>query len=307
MTDANKAQLGSRRRKRMVIAVAGITLACVMGATLWVAAKAGSIKEELESAARIAPNLKNSVLQGNTRDATNSLIELKLHTAAARKDVADPLWTMASALPWVGPNLEAVSAVATSADDVAQLGVEPVVSVVNVVDWDALTPNDQGLNLDPLVAAKPKLVAAAGAVRRSSDKLNDIDTGILLPQISTPLTLAREQLDSLRDELDIAASTATVAPGMMGATGPRKYLLLIQNNAEARASGGIPGALAVMEVDRGKLALDGQTSATALGTMSPTIAIEPEQRQLYSGRVGKFMQDVNLTPDFPTSASVATM
>jgi hypothetical protein len=92
---------------------------------------------------------------------------------------------------------------------------------------------------------------------------------------------------------------------MLGASQKRQYLLLIQNNAESRASGGIPGALAVMEVDKGKMALVRQTSATELGAMSPTIPIDAEQQLIYSGRLGKYMQDVNLTPDFPTSAKTA--
>jgi hypothetical protein len=305
MTDASEGKLKSKRRKPMAIAITGVALAAVIGGTFWLTVKAGSVKDELESAANIAPKLKDEVLQGNSGDASDSLSQLKGHTAAARNAVSDPLWTVASALPWVGPNFEAVSALATSADDVVRLGADPIVSVVSTLDWDTLIPSQQGVNLGPLVAAKPKLAAAADAVRRSADKLNEIDAGTLVPQISAPLVSVREQLDSVRIELDLAADTATIAPGMMGSAGPRRYLLLIQNNAEARATGGIPGALAVMNIDRGKLTLDAQTSATALGTMSPGIPVDPEQQRIYSGRIGKFMQDVNLTPDFPTSASAA--
>jgi hypothetical protein len=92
---------------------------------------------------------------------------------------------------------------------------------------------------------------------------------------------------------------------MLGAQTPRNYLLVIQNNAESRASGGIPGALAVLTLDKGKLALGTQSSAGAVGVMYPTIPVDSEQQQIYSARMGKFMQDVNLTPDFPTAASTA--
>lgn len=39
--------------------------------------------------------------------------------------------------------------------------------------------------------------------------------------------------------------------------------------------------------------------------MTPGIPVDSSQQQIYSGRMGKFMQDVNLTPDFPTAASTA--
>lgn len=92
---------------------------------------------------------------------------------------------------------------------------------------------------------------------------------------------------------------------MLGAGSPQRYLLLIQNNAESRATGGIPGALAVLTVDRGKLSLGEQTSAGDLGTMVPVVQVDPEQERIFTPRLGKFMQDVNLTPDFPTSAGTA--
>ena len=33
--------------------------------------------------------------------------------------------------------------------------------------------------------------------------------------------------------------------------------------------------------------------------------MDAEQQQIYSTRLGKYMQDVNLTPDFPTAAATA--
>ncbi|KIC69450.1 hypothetical protein RM50_01890 [Pseudarthrobacter phenanthrenivorans] len=92
---------------------------------------------------------------------------------------------------------------------------------------------------------------------------------------------------------------------MLGADGVKNYLLMIQNNAESRASGGIPGALAVLTLDHGKLSLGAQSSAGDIGTMTPTLAVDRQQQQIYSTRLGKYMQDVNLTPDFPTAAATA--
>ncbi|WP_279294441.1 DUF4012 domain-containing protein [Arthrobacter humicola] len=92
---------------------------------------------------------------------------------------------------------------------------------------------------------------------------------------------------------------------MLGADGERNYLLMIQNNSEARASGGIPGALAILTLDKGKLTLGTQSSGSAVGVMSPVIPVDAEQQQIYSTRLGQYIQDVNLTPDFPTAAATA--
>ena len=139
----------------------------------------------------------------------------------------------------------------------------------------------------------------------SADRLEEIDANALLPQVAAPLTRAREQLRDVTGALDASANASQVAPGMLGAQDRRNYLLMIQNNAETRASGGIPGALAVLTLDDGKLSLGAQSSAGEVGVMQPTLPVDAEQQQIYSGRLGKYMQDVNLTPDFPTTASTA--
>ncbi|CAH0266897.1 hypothetical protein SRABI83_03538 [Arthrobacter sp. Bi83] len=205
----------------------------------------------------------------------------------------------------MGGNFQAAREIAISADDLAQLGAAPLIDVFQSLDWKSLAPSGEGVDLKPLKTAQPRISSAAQAVSQSSDRLNKINADGLFPQIADPLLHAREQLESLRSSLNAANDVASVAPDMMGADGPRRYLLLIQNNAEARATGGIPGALAVLTVDKGKLSLSEQNTAGALGVMSPVVPVEDEQRQLYSTRIGKYMQDVNLTPDFPTSASTA--
>lgn len=264
-----------------------------------------TIVNELQAATKLAPSLKASLAMNDKEAATEAVAALKTHTATARQAAIQPLWTLAGSLPWIGANFQAVSEVATSADDVAQLAAAPLVSTLQSLDWSSLTPSADGTNLKPLVAAQPKLASAAHAVRQSSDRLNGIDASRLYPQVSEPLMAARKELQSLRGGLDAAADASSIAPNMMGAKGAHRYLLLIQNNAETRATGGIPGALAVITADKGKLTLESQTSAGAVGAFNPAITVDPEQEAIYSRRLGVFMQDVNLTPDFPTSAKLA--
>ncbi|MET3175512.1 UNVERIFIED_ORG: hypothetical protein ABIB52_003379 [Arthrobacter sp. UYCu721] len=215
------------------------------------------------------------------------------------------MWSLASTLPWIGANFSAVAEVARSADDIANLGLAPLARVYTSLDWDNVLPKSTGADLKPLQTAAPSVSSAAHAVRLSADRLSQIDASKLVPEVATPLTRAREQLQEVTGALDSAAIAAEIVPGMLGADGPREYLLMIQNNAEARASGGIPGALAVLHLDKGTLTLGTQSSAGDVGVMSPTLPIELEQQQIYSTRIGKFFQDVNLTPDFPTAASAA--
>lgn len=297
----------SKHRRRLL--TAGICLAALLviagAAVLWLGAKASTIKTELEASTQLASKLKENILQNRPADANAVVDELRRHTAAARDAASDPVWSLASAAPWLGANFSATAEIARSADDVATLGVAPLVKVYDSLNWDKLMPSGSGTDLEPIRKAAPSVASAANAVRASAERLNGIDAGSLLPQIARPLTEARQQLGSVVEELDTASDTAGLAPAMLGSDKPRHYLLLVQNNAEVRATGGIPGALAVLTAEKGKISLSAETSATELGRFNPPVSVDDEQQRIYTDRMGTFMQDVNFTPDFPTAASTA--
>ncbi|WP_235504642.1 DUF4012 domain-containing protein [Arthrobacter sp. Leaf141] len=290
--------------KTVLICFATAALAVGL-AGLWLGLKASVISDELHSAQALIAPLKDEIARDDSPAANATVLRLRTHTSAASDAAGDPLWTLASSLPWVGGNFGAVAEVARSADDVATLGLSPLVKVFASLDWQKLMPSDLPTDLKPLQDASPSVSAAAHVVRVSAERLERIDGSGLLPQISEPLIQARDQLRDVTKALDAAANAAEIAPEMLGANAPRNYLLMIQNNAESRASGGIPGALAVLTFDRGSLTLSGQSSAAEVGVMTPVLPVDTAQQQIYSTRLGKFMQDVNLTPDFPTAAATA--
>lgn len=294
-------------RRRLVggAALLGVLALLTLASAGWLGLKAATAKDELQNASDLLPQLQDEVFRKDAAAATQTVNVLKMHTAKARDATQDPLWILAGALPWIGSNFQAASEVSTTADDVARLGAAPLVSVLQSLDWNDLTPQEGGINVEPLSTASPALLAAANAVEQSSERLSSINSSALLPQISGPLVQAQEQLASLRGSLRTAADVAALAPIMLGSEQPRHYLLLVENNAESRATGGIPGALAVLSVDKGKLSLDSQSSASQLGIFTPPMTLDSEQQQIYSARLGKYMQDVNLTPDFPSGALTA--
>ncbi|MDQ0000842.1 DUF4012 domain-containing protein [Pseudarthrobacter sulfonivorans] len=294
------------RRRRLVLGVSLITsLILLGGASAWLGMKAASLQKELQAAVELIPALKDDITANRLDDANAKVASLRVHTSSAREAASDPLWTMASSLPWLGPNFSAAAEVSRSADDVATLAVSPLVSAFETLKWNSLMPTTEGADLEPLRAAAPRVTAAAYAVSNSADRLDSIDADLLIPQLAGALNNARDQLAEVRSALDVAASVSEIAPEMLGAEGPRRYLLLVQNNAELRATGGIPASVAILTVDKGKLSMTSQTTAEAMGTMSPILDVEPQQEQIYSARLGRFMQDVNLTPDFPTAAALA--
>lgn len=297
----------NRGRRRLIAATVSsfllVALALAVVATL--AARASAIQTELQSAKHLLTELKTNIATNKPEAALQDINQLKQHTSAARNHSTGPLWAAAGLVPWIGANFQAASEITASADDVVQLGAEPLVTQLQSFDWDSLAPKSTGIDLKSLEAAEPRIASAAHAVRASTQRINEIDGNALVPQISGPLSEIREQLNSASSSLDAAASAASLLPKMLGSEAPRHYLLLIQNNAEVRASGGIAGALAVLSVDDGKIVLDSQSSASEMGAFLPPLPVPEDQEIIFSQRMGKFIQDVNLTPNFPTTAGLA--
>nr|WP_255670326.1 DUF4012 domain-containing protein [Aeromicrobium wangtongii] len=88
-------------------------------------------------------------------------------------------------------------------------------------------------------------------------------------------------------------------------SGKHTYLLLFQNNAEIRATGGLPGAYAVLNIDNGKIKLGEQGSGGSMGSLDyDATDISDEETELFDTKLVTDFRDINFTPDFPRAASI---
>ena len=93
---------------------------------------------------------------------------------------------------------------------------------------------------------------------------------------------------------------------MLGADGPREYLLLVQNNAEQRATGGIPGSVVLLRAVDGAVKVVEQRAGNTLGDLpKPVLPLTAQEHALFGDDLGKTMLDVTFTPDFPRSGQLA--
>jgi hypothetical protein len=82
---------------------------------------------------------------------------------------------------------------------------------------------------------------------------------------------------------------------------------MFQNPAEPRASGGNPGALALIGTDGGRISLVQQaTTADFPRFPEPVLPLPKATAGVYGNLTGRFLQDVTLTPRFELSASLAS-
>lgn len=271
----------------------------------WLFYRAMEIRGELASVSNALPEFEKRLLAHDEAAARSALTDIQAHIQRARSSATDPVWKAAGAIPGIGKNFAVVSELVLSADDVMVGAAQPLLSAYGSLDWKALQPVHGKFDLEPLKTSSPSIVAAANTVDLTYKRLSSIEDAGLLPEVAQPLTTAKSSLTRLRQSLNLAADASELLPSMMGAEGTRHYLVLIQNNAEVRATGGLPGALAVLRLENGIMSLDAESSGAALGKFSPAIEVDAAQSAIYSKRLGSYISDVNLTPAFPTAAKTA--
>ena len=91
-------------------------------------------------------------------------------------------------------------------------------------------------------------------------------------------------------------------PELAGYDRPKRYMISFQNSAEARGTGGILGAYAIVEINRGSLSVIKASSNIGLQHI-PTLPIKhsDEYFELYGNNPG-IWQNANLSPHFPYGA-----
>jgi Protein of unknown function (DUF4012) len=114
------------------------------------------------------------------------------------------------------------------------------------------------------------------------------------------VTVALRALDDRLPALRILCRTLVLAPALLGNGQPTSYLVVYQNSAELRATGGFIGSASVLTVHRG-VASQLFEGVSVLDNLSVP---PPEPVAYYNGEPGWLFRDSNWSPDFPTSAAL---
>ncbi|WP_296606195.1 DUF4012 domain-containing protein, partial [Nocardioides sp.] len=109
----------------------------------------------------------------------------------------------------------------------------------------------------------------------------------------------------LRTGLASAETATAVAPTMLGADGARDFLVIFQNNAEIRPTGGLPGSWAMVHAEDGRLRMEIQGSANDFPVTQTAVGLLTNEEIDVYGRVfGQYFHDAGFTPDFPRAAEL---
>ena len=236
--------------------------------------------------------------------ARSDLAAVETHLGTARSAGRPFLWLMPK-FGWV-PRYGATLAAAPLLLD---MGVELAGGGRQTLD--ALAPLTEelgdGQGFDLLAAALPVIAAVAPQLAAADTRLARAQAlrasiqGELHPRLAEQLP----RLDRLLPLARTGLRAVQVAPALLGAEGPRTYLILAQNDHELRGTGGFISAVGTVRVERGRITDLQFTDSYAVDDLSQPHPTPPIALTAQMGIDMLLLRDSNWSPDFPESAQVA--
>lgn len=274
--------------------------------TAWLAVDALRAREALEAVASRVGGLSDQVVAGDGGAAAASLAELQRDAGIAFDATHGPHWWLAQRLPVVGEDVAAVRVVSGVVQDLAQDALPALLSASSLVDPATIAPTGGRVDLAPLQAAAPQVVRADEVVQDSVARLAGLRSESLVASVRKGVEDLRGGLDSVAVTTATASRAVRLLPPMLGADSPRQYLLLVQNNAEARSTGGIAGSVVLLRAQDGVVEFVEQRAGNLIESMDAPIAeVTGVERSLFGDYLARTMLDVTFTPDFPRTGELA--
>lgn len=243
---------------------------------------------------------------GDTAAARRAFRAAAHDFAAAHDDLNTPLVLPSLAVPYLASNMAAARSLAAIGSDLADAGGD----VAGAVQPSALDVVGGRLPVEEVRAITPKLARATEVLDDAERRLQEVrDDPYLLPKIRDAADDVHRELAKAAAEAGHATLAARLAPALFGADGPRRYLLVVQNNAESRATGGFIGNYGVLTAENGKLHVDRLKRThewnEALALSQPALDAPADYTNRYAQfRPDRSLQNVNLSPDFPSVGKV---
>jgi hypothetical protein len=163
-----------------------------------------------------------------------------------------PAWWVGSQLPFIGNPLDVTRG--TMAAGAKMSGAIPeLMKVVSELDPANLRVNGDTLRLQPLEQAAPTLEDASRTIDQGASDIAALPSSTWLGIVDRGRDRIAADIELIRGYVDAASRVAQVLPTMLGKDQPQTYFIGLQNEAELRGTGGLPGAFAIARAYHGTL------------------------------------------------------
>lgn len=288
-------------RARWLVLGLAAAVVIVLAALAWVGVRAILVKKELDAVTSRISELQQAVGDQDLDALTSIAHDAAPHIAEATELTSDPVWRATEVVPLLGANLAAARVASAQLDVLVSELALPLAEQL-----PTLSDGDGGIDVNAVQRIAHTLSAADATLQTSRQELDDLDLDGVLPAVADGVRQLQKMTDQVAPVVHDVAPFARIAPGILGADGPRHILVIAQNNAEMRTSGGINGSFVELTADDGRITLDGVVSDVFFpSTKKPVAKVPASTTKLYGDVVGRYVQNTTNPADFSLTAKLA--
>ena len=285
---------------RLVSGIVVVAIVAIVGYTGWLVYDAA---HHLKAAADDASVIKAAALGDDPAKAKAAIDDFSGHAHSAAKATSSPFWGLLTHVPGFGDDARGVRTASKVADGLSDGPLTELAGAVG--DIDAVLPKNGGVDVASVQGLVKPVADGDVALAKARRQLDAVDPSGYVGSLKTRFRDLQGKVDDAADAMDVANRALKVLPQMLGTDGKRNYLVVMQNNAEIRATGGLPGAASLVSADHGKISMVREVSGGSFGQApAPVLPLQPAEEKLFGKNLGEFFLDANLTPDFARSSDL---
>ncbi len=312
----------SARKKYLIIAlsIVGVLLLFLIGSISYVGLvvipNTKDFTANVQGAYDQAEKVQEAIEDEDVVKAKEEILELKKELEISQKDL--DAMSFVRYIPVVNgyyndaQHLISAGILAAEAGEIAADGILPFADVLGLKGNKAKTTAKEKTE----IIVKEVLPALNPLVDQLENRLNLIDEELVQVDpyrysegmrikgfnVRSGLIEAKEGVDKAQEIMPDVNNLLAVAPDILGHPKKKTYLILFQNDKELRGTGGFITSYAIANVKSGKLVDIKSEDIYKLDSRFIPVEPPPEPLRKYLGLKIYPIRDVNLSPDFATSA-----
>ena len=300
------------RRKFVILGVA-VGAVAILGSAAGIVAHQGlglidNTKVKASELASTANQLVESVKEADFTQANILSKQLSSQTTDLQTVLNNGLVGIAENLTSYDTDIKAARRLLGSLRTVADNALTPLTETLSRYSMDTLLINSDGtmqVNTAAVQDIINSLLAALPSIKECLSSVDSISDNLHVEQLSNAVNLLREANDSYGALFEYVEEVLPLIPGILGAYGPRTYLIIAQTNSEIASTGGFPGAMGFATMDQGRFEMSGFDSVfKVIPRLETPLPITDEERALYDDAIGYATDAMGHNPDFPRAAEL---
>jgi hypothetical protein len=281
-----------------LVALAGLLLVLVAGVTGYEARS--PLRTALDTA-------RSGLVAAEHGEQATAIADFRKSSSAFQSAESDLAWARAAeVVPIVSQQIRAIRAATSIGESLAHAGLTTA-STASVSDLKLV---DGAFPIARLEQFRPVFTQDLNVLHAVSGKTSSFSSPWLVSALRTRLDTVDSRVKRATHDAQIGLLATKEVPGILGANGLKTYLVLVENPAESRGSGGVIGDYAEITADAGHLHL---VKVGSVGELNRD-GVKPKQRTLpaipdFLDRYGAYYpqdhwENISMSPDFPTVAAV---